>query len=108
MRIFPNAKVVLTTRDPERWYESVKGTIFQVRGFTSGAIGIFNKLVGNFKRFNMACVMSNQEHHVNRRGITVFQELYNTHARYFWQASCLFRGLHFCGRNDIMLRLRLG
>lgn len=69
IRIFPNAKVVLTTRDPERWYESVKGTIFQVRGFTSGSVGIFNKLVGNFKRFNMACVMSNQEHHVNKRGL---------------------------------------
>ncbi len=33
MRIFPNAKVVLTVRDnPEVWYKSVKETIYTVTG----------------------------------------------------------------------------
>jgi len=31
MRQFPEAKVVLTVRDPERWYESARQTIYHVR-----------------------------------------------------------------------------
>jgi hypothetical protein len=30
MKHYPDAKVLLTVRDPERWYESVKETIFAV------------------------------------------------------------------------------
>lgn len=29
---YPEAKVVLTVRDPERWYESARNTIFNLRG----------------------------------------------------------------------------
>jgi hypothetical protein len=29
MEVFPEAKVVLTIRDPENWYKSVKETIYQ-------------------------------------------------------------------------------
>ena len=29
MEIYPDAKVLLTVRDPEKWYESVKSTIYQ-------------------------------------------------------------------------------
>jgi len=29
MKVYPNAKVILTTRDPVSWYKSVKNTIFQ-------------------------------------------------------------------------------
>ena len=29
MDVFPNAKVLLTVRDPESWYKSVKETIYQ-------------------------------------------------------------------------------
>ncbi|KAH8548257.1 P-loop containing nucleoside triphosphate hydrolase protein [Umbelopsis sp. PMI_123] len=29
MKEYPNAKVIHTTRDPEKWYESVKSTIFK-------------------------------------------------------------------------------
>ena len=28
MEVYPNAKVVLTVRDPEAWYKSVKETIY--------------------------------------------------------------------------------
>jgi hypothetical protein len=30
MKKYPNAKVIHTTRDPEKWYESAKDTIFQL------------------------------------------------------------------------------
>ncbi len=31
LRLYPEAKVILTVRDPERWYESAWQTIYQVR-----------------------------------------------------------------------------
>ena len=33
MKVFPDAKVLLSVRDPEKWYESVRNTIFQARQF---------------------------------------------------------------------------
>jgi hypothetical protein len=36
MEVYPGALVVLTVRDPERWYESVRSTIYQIRRVTSG------------------------------------------------------------------------
>jgi len=30
MQVYPNAKVILTTRDPEAWYESAYNTIYQI------------------------------------------------------------------------------
>jgi hypothetical protein len=30
MRAYPDAKVILTTRDPEKWYESVSTTIYRI------------------------------------------------------------------------------
>ena len=31
MEVFPDAKVILTVREPETWYKSVKSSIFQMR-----------------------------------------------------------------------------
>src|SRR5207248_1610854 len=31
MHVYPDAKVILTVRNPENWYESAKSTIFQMR-----------------------------------------------------------------------------
>jgi Sulfotransferase domain len=31
MRQYPDAKVVLTVREPDRWYESCRQTIYYVR-----------------------------------------------------------------------------
>jgi hypothetical protein len=31
LRLYPDAKVILTVRDPDRWYESARQTIYQVR-----------------------------------------------------------------------------
>ena len=76
MRIFPNAKVVLTIRDPESWYESVKATIFQTRAFLAGPVGTFLKMVGGFRVMNLANNCANQEHHSNAQGITAFRVFY--------------------------------
>ena len=71
MLIFPNAKVVLTVRDPERWYESVRGTIFQSRHLVTGTTAIFLKLVGGFRRLNLVNECSNQVGNgINKKGIT--------------------------------------
>jgi sulfotransferase family protein len=32
---YPDAKVIPTVRDPERWYESVRGTIYNVQSVAS-------------------------------------------------------------------------
>ena len=34
-KMYPNAKVLLTVRDPRKWYESVNNTILQVDNFVS-------------------------------------------------------------------------
>jgi hypothetical protein len=31
LRLYPGAKVILTVRDPDRWYDSARQTIYQVR-----------------------------------------------------------------------------
>ncbi len=43
MATYPNAKVLLSMRDPEKWYESTKSTIYQVsqRSRTSSALLVF-------------------------------------------------------------------
>lgn len=38
MEAFPEAKVVLTVRDPEPWYESMRTTIYQLRKLTAGPL----------------------------------------------------------------------
>jgi hypothetical protein len=72
MRIFPNAKVVLTVRDPERWYESVRGTIYQTLTFLHGTVGLFLKMVGQHRRMSIIVGTSLQGPPVNPRGILLF------------------------------------
>lgn len=36
MEAFPEAAVILTVRDPERWYESTRNTIYEVRKASAG------------------------------------------------------------------------
>ena len=68
MRVFPNAKVVLTVRDPERWYESVKGTIYKARLFIHGTVGLFMKLVGQHRRMSIVIKTSGQGPPVTKKG----------------------------------------
>ena len=68
MRIFPDAKVLLTVRDAERWYESVKGSIYTANNYNQGTVGLFLKLVGQFRRMNIVLSTSNQGPPVNEKG----------------------------------------
>ena len=68
MRVFPNAKVVLTVRDPEKWYESVRGTIYQARNFTRGTIGLFVKIIGQHRRMSLISKTSYQGPPITQKG----------------------------------------
>ena len=69
MDIFPNAKVVLTVRDPARWYESVKGTLMKHHEHVTGPIGLFTKLVGKLRVFEVVLQSDNQvKHGINDTG----------------------------------------
>ena len=68
MRVFPDAKVLLTVRDAERWYESVKGSIYTANNYNQGTVGLFLKLVGQFRRMNIVLSTSNQGPPVNEKG----------------------------------------
>jgi len=39
MATYPHAKVILTVRDPERWYDSAYDTIYQFAAETGGDPG---------------------------------------------------------------------
>ena len=66
--MYPKAKVVLTVRDPEKWYESVKTTIFQNVDLSQGTTGTFIKLIGMSKVHNMVIRLSQQGPPVTRYG----------------------------------------
>lgn len=40
MEAFPEASVILTVRDPGRWYESIFSTIYQVRRVSAGPLAV--------------------------------------------------------------------
>ena len=46
MKAYPDAKVLLSVRDPKKWYQSVKNTIYQNSIFDSFPMNVFVKLVG--------------------------------------------------------------
>ena len=75
MDIFPDAKVILTIRDPEKWFESVKRTIYQTNDFLHGAVGWFLKLVGGYDKISLAVRASNQVHPIRKYG-KCYSELY--------------------------------
>ena len=61
IRIFPNAKVVLTTRDPEKWYASITSTIYkQQKEVETWVISLFLKLICMEREFDVA-IRSNQQ-----------------------------------------------
>jgi len=45
LKIYPNAKVLLNDRDPVRWYESVKNTIWQIQQLRNSPAVTFNPLL---------------------------------------------------------------
>lgn len=49
MQEYPDARVLLTTRDPESWYESAKSTIYQVSRMINGSL--FSRILIRVVRF---------------------------------------------------------
>jgi hypothetical protein len=50
LRLYPEAKVILTVRDPERWYESARQTIYYVRRAVPGWLTVVRPRMGGFQR----------------------------------------------------------
>ena len=55
MDVFPKAKVILTVRDPDTWYDSVKTSIYELHRSTEGLGMGFLKITGQYR---MAKTMS--------------------------------------------------
>ena len=54
MEAFPNAKVILSVRDPKKWHLSVKNTIYNIpRLRSSFPTNIFFALTGSLSRADM-------------------------------------------------------
>src|SRR5258707_11516938 len=49
LRLYPDAKVILTVRDPERWYDSARQTIYYVRQAFPGWLTPFLPRMGRFR-----------------------------------------------------------
>ena len=56
MVAYPDAKVVLTVRDPVKWYNSVRNTIYQVwqAARNDTAVILFTKMTGLYGKIDMA------------------------------------------------------
>ena len=68
LEVFPDAKVILTVRDPEGWYRSVKETIFQGnKDALNFPINIMSAVTGSSKLFNLV-------HRCNRKDENRFHE----------------------------------
>lgn len=55
MEVYPDAKVLLSVRDPERWYESTSNTIYNIRRITTSskffaAVGRLNPRITSIAR----------------------------------------------------------
>jgi hypothetical protein len=59
MEHYPDAKVILTVRDPERWYESARSTIYNVRrAARSPLVSIPARFVPRLRGLRAAAVMA--------------------------------------------------
>ena len=55
MVAFPDAKVILTVRDPETWYESVKNSIYKTYGaHTYFPMNLFAWIMGIYKSLTIS------------------------------------------------------
>ena len=59
MAAYPDAKVIVTTRDPIKWYHSVKTTIYQTRILAKNPINdMCAKLVGHWQHLDCCLKIS--------------------------------------------------
>ena len=55
MEAYPDAKVLLTVRDPKKWYKSVHDTIYQAKFFANDfALRIYMWLLGKLRVLDTA------------------------------------------------------
>ena len=75
MEVFPNAKVILTSRDPERWYKSVKNSIMVIRhSYSFLHVQLFLQMTGGQRVTNMVSESSNIPKGCLQKGnVNVFQ-----------------------------------
>lgn len=59
MEAFPNAKVILTVRDPSRWYTSVRDSIYQWKVVAAQTVPrLFLAVVGQIRGLDVAMNVS--------------------------------------------------
>ena len=62
MDVFPNAKVILTSRYPERWYKSAKNSIMEIRKSASFLhVQLFLQMTGGYRVYKMVDESSNMK-----------------------------------------------
>lgn len=101
MHMYPAAKVLLTVRDPERWYESVKNTIYRapdnVPADNSHA-RMVSKLIwqgtfnGKFEDKDYAIAVFNRHNQEVRRSVSP-EKLLVYEVKEGWEPLCAFLGV---------------
>lgn len=101
---YPEAKVILTVRDPERWYESVKETIFRAAEVAKAAKDfaerrqIVGRVVwdgtfeGRFEDRDRAIEIFNEHNEAVRREISA-DRLLEFEVGQGWEPLCAFLGV---------------
>ena len=73
MEVYPNAKVLLTTRDPVKWYESVKNAIYKLQcTMQSWPCTWFLSLIGRSEMFQLVDDMSSVAPKCSSSGLGMF------------------------------------
>ena len=69
LEAFPDAKVILTVREPETWYESVKNSIYKFKNmYKKFPMNLFFWLVGYYDNFRMVDELSNRPTRGTKKG----------------------------------------
>jgi len=123
MQIYPEAKVLLTVRDPEKWYESARKTIYQVaadRKLLSPHARMINALIwegtfdGRFEDKDYAIAVFLQHIEEVKRLVPV-EKLLVYDVKEGWEPLCTFLGVevpvdtpfpHLNDRLEFMGRVR--
>ena len=122
MQAYPEAKVLLSVRDPDKWYESVYNTIYQVshRGPLSSHARMIQALIwegtfdGRFEDKAYAITVF-QRHNEEVRQLVPAEKLLVYDVKEGWEPLCAFLDVevpvdtpfpHLNDRNEFMARVR--
>ena len=76
MVAFPDAKVILTVRDPETWYESVKNSIYKTYGaHTYFPMNLFAWIMGIYKSLTISNRLSMEPARGAKKGTYISCEI---------------------------------